>query len=495
MQKKNKSLFNILLVEDEFIIAADISSTIKKLGYNVIDICSTALEAIDKAIHLKPDLVILDIRLKGDLTGIDAALKIKEKIDLPIIYLTANSDNITYQKARLTNPEAYILKPIDVKEFSHAIENVFNKIENKRSLSSYKSFLEILESNINDSVLLTEPSGKIIDLNSAAANLLEVMRVNVIGKNINDVIHLLSVGGNEQINLDIKELQDNYFLQNSFGKRLVKIKILSIESLQIKEASYIIIVSEKFDEDSKDVYAKAKSDNLKNQFLAQMSHEVRTPLNNIVTFIGLLKDEFESKLPVGLEDSFDIINSSSKRLIRTIDLLINMSKLQTGNYDVEYEILSVHKDFIEDALFNFNSRAKDKNIEFIYENNSDNDQIIADRYSFEQIIFNLMDNAFKYTTNGRVILDLNNNDQNELIITIKDTGIGISEDYFPIMFTPFAQAQANYKTTLNGTGLGLALAKKYTDINNGLITVNSKVGEGTEIILIFKNMREKFLKS
>ena len=135
-----------------------------------------------------------------------------------------------------------------------------------------------------------------------------------------------------------------------------------------KASHYLIIlqdITERKKQEEQLIKAKEeaeKSDRLKTEFLAQMSHEIRTPLNNILTYTSILKEEFEDKLPSGLESAFTVINSSSQRLIRTIELILNLSRIQTGNFDTHFKEFDINKDLLEDLTIEFYSRAKIKNI-------------------------------------------------------------------------------------------------------------------------------------
>ena len=228
-----------------------------------------------------------------------------------------------------------------------------------------------------------------------------------------------------------------------------------------------------------------KSDRLKTEFLSQMSHEVRTPLNNILTYTSLLKEEFEDKLPAGMESAFNVINSSSKRLIRTIELILNLSRIQTGNFDADFKVLDLDKDLLEDLTLEFYSCAKYKNLSFIYENTANNTLINGDQYSLGQIFVNLIDNAIKYTDEGEIRIILHEID-NKIIVSISDTGIGISKEFLPKIFKPFMQEDSGRHRNIEGTGLGLALAEKYIDINNAEISVVSEKGKGSTFNVIFK---------
>jgi len=139
---------NILVVEDESIVRKDIERSLEKLGYNVVGTADTGEKAIKAALELKPDLALMDIMLKGEMTGIEAAEEIKKHIDIPVIFLTAYADDKTLSKAKITEPHGYILKPFKEIDVHTSIEMAIHKhkkekelkIENEllRSLTEYK---------------------------------------------------------------------------------------------------------------------------------------------------------------------------------------------------------------------------------------------------------------------------------------------------------------------------------------------------------------------
>lgn len=118
---------NVLVVEDEKIVSKDIQFSLKKLGYNVIGTADTGEMAIEEAIDKKPDLILMDIMLKGDMTGIEATHEIRKHLDVPVIYLTANTDGPTIQKAKETEPHGYIIKPFKEVDIHTTIEMAIYK--------------------------------------------------------------------------------------------------------------------------------------------------------------------------------------------------------------------------------------------------------------------------------------------------------------------------------------------------------------------------------
>ncbi|ATU08815.1 response regulator [Methanohalophilus portucalensis] len=126
----NKS--RILVVEDEAIVAMVIKRRLKDLGYIVSGVASTGKDAITKVEGTFPDLVLMDIRLKGDMDGIEATKIIKDRFSLPVVYLTAHSDDVTFKKAKETDPDGYILKPFTEKDLSTTIEITLHKFRKEK---------------------------------------------------------------------------------------------------------------------------------------------------------------------------------------------------------------------------------------------------------------------------------------------------------------------------------------------------------------------------
>ncbi len=227
-----------------------------------------------------------------------------------------------------------------------------------------------------------------------------------------------------------------------------------------------------------------KSVRLKSEFLAQISHEIRTPINNILNFISLIKLQLGENLDEDLNTSFKIINRASDRLIRTIDLILNMSELQTGSYKPKKEMFDIYSEILEKLYLENKYKAKELGIEFKLSRETDETYIYADKYSVEQIFINLLDNAFKFTPEGKIIITIQKEEKN-LTVHVLDTGIGISEEFLPDLFHPFRQEEQGYTRSFEGSGLGLSLVKEYCDLNEAEIVVESSKGGGTKFTVKF----------
>ncbi len=221
-----------------------------------------------------------------------------------------------------------------------------------------------------------------------------------------------------------------------------------------------------------------KANELKSNFLAQMSHEIRTPINTILSFTSLLKHELFDTVDDDLKESFDIIDSGSRRLIRTIDSILNMSQMQAGTYEPNLRDIDINETIIG-VISELKSAANEKGLALTFEREKSNNFIIGDEYTLSQLFVNLIENAIKYTEKGYVKIEIVNSENGSVIVNVKDSGIGISEEYLEKLFEPFSQEDMGYTRQFEGNGLGLALVKEYCELNQGNIFVQSKKGKGS----------------
>jgi CheY-like chemotaxis protein len=131
---------SILIVEDEAVLATDLAESLKDHGYEVLDVVSTGEDAVEKSLQLKPQIVLIDIHLKGHLDGIQAAQQIRESLDIPVIYLTAYTDSTSLERAKLTEPHGYLVKPVDEKELRITLEMALYKSHAEKQLRESEEF-------------------------------------------------------------------------------------------------------------------------------------------------------------------------------------------------------------------------------------------------------------------------------------------------------------------------------------------------------------------
>ncbi len=239
-----------------------------------------------------------------------------------------------------------------------------------------------------------------------------------------------------------------------------------------------------------------KANRTQSRFLANITHEIRTPMSAILGFVELMKEEECSENMLAY---IDTIEKNSKNLLMMFDNILDLSKLDSGNLVLQEKKVNLKK-LIDEIISIFTLKITKKQLDFIIEiGKGVPDIIIVDDMKLRQILINLLENAYKFTEKGFIILKIHSKpsrkDKINLLITVKDTGIGIKESEKNKIFFPFVQQNAE---KYNGTGLGLTIIQKIIKLMNGTIEVNSKFGfETTFIINIpdIKVIKQSELKS
>ncbi|NEP18101.1 MAG: response regulator [Leptolyngbya sp. SIO4C1] len=166
--KKVSSAAKVMVVEDESIISLDIKNSLLRLGYTVSGVAVSGDAALRKIKNNPPDLVLMDIHIKGEMSGIEVSQQIKSDFQIPVIYLTANADNSTFQEAKTTDPYGYILKPFEEKELGIAIEVALNKHQKEREVAASERWYATAFQSLNEAVIATDPEGSVVFMNTFA---------------------------------------------------------------------------------------------------------------------------------------------------------------------------------------------------------------------------------------------------------------------------------------------------------------------------------------
>ena len=240
----------------------------------------------------------------------------------------------------------------------------------------------------------------------------------------------------------------------------------------------------------KEAYIVAEEANkAKTDFLNNMSHDIRTPMNVILGYNALMKQYLTDPILVDYQNK---IEQSGKLLLSIINNVLDMARIESGKMVVEERAEQIGL-VVEEIESVFESSAQEKNIVFTTSVDIDHTNVLCDGFKIREILMNLVGNAFKYTPDGgRIEIDVKELDCEKpgyvrFQTQVKDTGIGMSEDYLPTLFDSFSR---EYNTTIgkvSGTGLGMAIVKNLVDMMNGEICVKSKLGEGTCFTLIFEH--------
>jgi len=241
----------ILVVEDEGLVARDLESMVRNLGYRVVGICSTGEEAIRLISSRRPDLIIMDIVLQGKMDGIKAADEIRRLFHLPVVFLTAHTDEATFQRAKVTNPLAFIHKPIEQKELLTVIEMALYKHRMEMMLREKEEWLATILEGIVDGVIATDVHGVITFMNPVASLLTGWKANAVVSKRIEDILQLFDGDKETPVVFSPQEIIEkegfpetvpNLYIINPQGKTPIEIKASVIKDESGVPAGLVILL-------------------------------------------------------------------------------------------------------------------------------------------------------------------------------------------------------------------------------------------------------------
>jgi signal transduction histidine kinase len=285
------------------------------------------------------------------------------------------------------------------------------------------------------------------------------------------------------------------FAELQFKHKDGSISWISRNGAKLSDNRFILFISditEKKKAENSLIEAKILAEHnnrIKSEFLANMSHELRTPLTAVIGFSDILQEGIAGELEEKQLGYVEHINNSGRHLLGIINDILDLSKIEAGKMELDCEDFYV-SETIDETLKSMNLIARKKNIILNLTNNINNEIIFADKVKFQQILYNLLSNAIKFTPeDGKVFINLEKAD-NGIQVSVTDTGIGISAERQEEIFSPFTQVDASSKRRYGGTGLGLALVKKFVEMHNGKVWLESEEGEGSTFTFTIEDQKK-----
>ena len=266
----------------------------------------------------------------------------------------------------------------------------------------------------------------------------------------------LAVSGLENVSRDALEIAESIARQTS----------IHLEALRLTEEL------QKRAEELKEL------DRLKSAFLANMSHELRTPLNSILGFTDVMLEGLDGDLTEYMDNDLRLIQKNGQHLLHLINDVLDMAKIESGRMNLHPERFKV-QDIFDDVRSLTSSLADAKNDDLIVEEDSDHEvEVYADNTRIKQVMINLVNNAIKFTSDGRVSMRVAKLDGARVMITIKDTGLGIPADQLEAIFQEFSQVDTSTTRKAGGTGLGLPISRRLIEMHGGRLWAESTGIEG-----------------
>ncbi|MEH1943329.1 MAG: ATP-binding protein [Nostoc sp.] len=488
----------ILVVEDEAIVAKDLEYRLIKFGYTVPAIASSGEEAINKAVEICPDLVLMDIKLKGSMDGIEAAQEIYKRLDIPVIYLTAYADENTFKRAKITEPFGYLLKPFKERELQINIEITLIKHGLEKQLKGNRKWLDALLRSIGDGVIASDLQELIIFMNPVAENLTGWKEEEACGRNSSEIFNIANAETHNTVESPIvKVLQGGTIVELPVGTILItkdgaeipiddsaapikddknNITGAVLVFRDITERKRAIEARQKQIEQEQLVVQWEKINQLKNDFLNLVSHELRSPLSNMKVMIQMIR------LSITTEEAkryLELMESECDRELGLINDLLDLQRLETSSYPVITPDALLLQQWLPWVIEPFQIRVQEHQQTLQINLPSNLPSLFSDVISLERILVELLNNACKYTpTGGEIVLSVNHNPSEALakiIITISNSAeIPVTE--LPRIFEKFYRVPNADIWNQGGSGLGLPIVQGLVEQLQGNIQVESSNG-------------------
>ncbi len=480
----------ILVVEDEAIVALDLRKRLSSLGYEIIDVTARGENAVEIARKHRPDLTLMDIRLRGEMDGIKAADIIRTELNLPVVYLTAHADDATVARARLTEPFGYILKPFDERELRTVIEMALYKHEAERKLRESERRYATTLASIGDGVIATDKYGVVTFLNKVAENLTGWSLVDAMGAPLNQVFNICNEVTRQPVANPVAKvlaegviigLANHTILVNRKGTEVPIDDCASpIIDEQGKLTGAVLVFRDVTHTRQVEQHMRhAQKMEAVGQLAGGIAHDFNNMLTVILNYSEMLADSAGPNHP--WSRYLHEIYQAGKRSADLTSQLLTFCRKQL----VEPRAIDLNEAVIKTQKML--QRLIGENIELSVALDPDLGCVRMDAGQIERILVNLAINARDAMPNqGKLRIETSNvtitSSQLPTLpegiyrcLTVCDTGHGIPASYQDRIFEPFFTTKEPGK----GTGLGLAAVYGIVKRCGGDVTFHSEVDVGT----------------
>jgi two-component system, cell cycle sensor histidine kinase and response regulator CckA len=461
-------------------------------------------EAIEKALELRPDIVLMDINLGIGLDGIEAAGLIRDLAGIPVVYLTAHSDEATLQRAKLTEPFGFVIKPYEDRDLRIAIEIGLHKSEMEQQLRKSQQWFEATLSSIGDGVIAVDTQGCVSFMNSLAEELTGWPLADAIGKEVTSIFQIVEEATRKTVPSPILEslhtgnkvgLAENTVLINRDGsERYIADSASPIKNFGVGMDGAVIVFKDITQERSRAERLKqAQSLEAVGRIASGLAHDFNNIMTSIINYSQVIRDVDMS--PEQRRTMVEHILAGGNRAASLTQQIVAFSRKQM----LVPRLLDLNA-YIKSMASQL-ERVLGERIELRISSSNSACQVKFDPMQLEQVLVNLASNARDAMPDGgqlvittsllelgeaATFLDPDVKPGRYVSLSIADTGIGMNEDVQAHIFEPF------FTTKGTGKGIGLGLSTVYGIIkqSGGHIDVTSKLGVGTTFSLLLPHIEE-----
>jgi PAS domain S-box-containing protein len=483
----------ILVVEDESVVALDVGLKLEDMGYRVCGRVQSGEEAILEVERTHPDLVLMDVKLKGTMDGIQAVEQIRARFDTPVVYLTAYADKLTLARARETGPLGYVLKPFEIAELRAAIEIALHRHRLERRVRESERWLAATLRSIGDGVIATDGQGCVEFMNPVAEGLTGCKSQEASGRPLSEVLTIVAdesdaLPNGPSASAPAGEIppgagQDAVLIGDGGQQTYIEKSVAPIRDAGADVAGAVVVfrdvtqrkrMEEALREHSVELEARNRE---LEAFARTVAHELKDPLGRVIGFAHLLARESDRMTREEALRLLGFIEQSAYGMGKIIDQLLLLAEAREK--DVPVEPLDPTR-VVAQARKRLAGMISRNRAEIVQPDAWP--QVLGYAPWVEAVFVNYLSNAIKY--GGRppcVRLGATVRADRRVRLWVQDNGRGIPEEAQARLFTPFTQLDPS---SSQGLGLGLSIVRLIAEKLDGEVEVESEMGQGSTFSFI-----------
>lgn len=488
----------ILVVEDDAIIAWDIQQTLQRLGYAVPALAQTCDEALDACEAARPDLVLMDIKLKGAVDGIEAAERLHARWDLPVVYLTSHSDEATLSRAKSTGPHGYLLKPFHERDLRTTIEVALHKHAMESQLVARERWFATTLRSIGDAVIATDRHQKITFLNPVAEALTGWSSEDALGRALSEVLHLVDEDG-RRVEGPLRGVLEELLRVELPPDALLRARAGEVRAIGDSAAPIVdargellggVVVFRDITERKRLEERLARSERLATlgAMAAAMGHEINNPLAAAIASAWMIGETLKrAEAAAEGAPGADAIRrelGAARGALKNLDEAAGRIRQIVQDMRRALRVESAAQQLLDlpnvlDAALRMTEhQVRDRvTVRRLY---GTTPYVVANETQLVQVFTNLVVNAaqsFDEGRDARCVIELvtRTDEAGHGVVEVRDNGRGIPRKDLRRVFDPFFTTRASG----GGMGLGLAICHEIVSGLGGTLEVESEVGVGT----------------
>ena len=483
------SAVRILIVEDQIIVARDEQHILEALGYNVVGAAATGEGAITLAETLRPDLVLMDIMLKGEMDGVEAACHIRERFDIPVIFVTAYADQATLQRAKLTGPFGYILKPFEEHDLATNIEMALYKHQMDKRLKESEQWFSATLRSIGDAVIATDVGGRVKFMNPLAETLTGWKQAEAVGRKLTQVFRTMNEsdpgqgaapGARAYLYAASPNSTDTVLIPRSGPPLLIEDSSAPIKDDRGNITGLVLVF--------RDITERRRAERERERLISELdafahtvAHDLKNPLSIIVGSTEMLEYDFASLSEDVFRQYLRAIAVKGRKMSHIIDALLLLASARQSAVQLKpVEMGGV----VAESLERVSNLIEQRGAQVI----SPGAWPKVRGYApwIEEVWVNYLSNAIKYggRSNEGVLptlelgfdAPLSVGDSEYACFWVQDNGMGLTPEQQQQLFTPFVRLD---QVRTEGYGLGLSIVQRIVEKLGGRAGVQSTVGQGS----------------